>query len=131
VWFFDKHWNQIRPHLDHEEQKRLDVLSIELRSNLLNSMGQYDFQLAWLPPMRVNYENHFVTPDSLVVSTIELLMLDEIAERHSYQSFVLTQEEIDDHRLLTSTFERFKQKVDDRLAEIGLEDSLARCRIRM
>lgn len=123
VWFLENNWPSIRPKVSEAQQKSIDEASIRLRSKLLHSLGQFDFQLAWCPPMEVEYEEP-ISDALVVVSTVELLMLDEIAEKHSVQSYVLTQEEVDRHSLLTTVFDVYKRLVDEKLAELGLSDGL-------
>jgi len=123
VWFLEQNWASVRPKVGGAEARRIDDAFIRLRSKLLHSLGQFDFQLAWSPPMEVEYDEP-ISGALVVASTIELLMLDEIAEKHSQQSFVLTQEEIDHHSLLTAIFDQYKRRVDDRLSELGLGNLL-------
>jgi len=123
VWFLENNWPSIKPKVSQAQQKSIDDAFIRLRSKLLHSLGQFDFQLAWCPPMEVEYDEP-LSDALLVVSTIELLMLDEIAEKHSQLSFVLTQEEIDRHSLLSTVFDQYKRLVDNKLSELGLGGQL-------
>jgi hypothetical protein len=122
LWFFERNWDLIRPKISETDRKTIDGVAIGLRSKLLHSLYQFDVQLAWTPPLEADQDE--LGNDGLIISTIELLMLDEIAEKHSQQSYILTRDEIDQRRLLSSAFEQYKQLVDSRLAEVGLDDEL-------
>ncbi len=123
VWFLEINWISMRSHIGKTDAQRIDNCFIRFRSRLLHSLGQFDFQLAWSPPMEIQYDKP-ANEALLIVGTIELLMLDEIAEKHSQQSFVLTQEEVDRHSLLSSVFDQYKLLVDNKLAVLGLGDHL-------
>lgn len=123
VWFLEHNWEKIRGKMNEKERKAVDGLFILLRSNLFNSLGQFDYQLAWCPPTEVDYSEPTSTPE-IILSTIELLMLDEVAEKHSQVSMVLTKDEIDQRRMPANIFDQYKARVDDRLSELGLNQKL-------
>lgn len=123
VWFLEHNWEKMRVKIEEKDRKIIDGSFILLRANLFNSLGQFDYQLAWCPPTEVDYSEPISTPE-IILSTIELLMLDEVAEKHSQVSMVLTKDEIEQHRLPANIFDLYKTKVDDRLSELGLNHTL-------
>lgn len=123
VWFLEHHWSRIQSCAEKAQQMILEKSFITLRSKLLDSLDLFDFQLAWQSSTEITFEEQ-ISNNLMVVSTVELLMLDEITEKHSRQSYVLTQEEIDRHSLLSTVFEQYKQLVDTKLAIAGLGDDL-------
>ncbi|MCB0164254.1 MAG: hypothetical protein KDI79_08520 [Anaerolineae bacterium] len=122
TWFFERNWDLVRLNINETHRKTIDETAVVLRSKLLHSLDQFDVQLAWSLPMDADQDE--AGSDGLIISTIELLMLDEIAEKHSQQSLILTQEEIDGHRLLSSAFQHYKLLVDEKLAQVGLGGEL-------
>jgi len=59
-----------------------------------------------------------------VVSTIELLMLDEIAERHINSALIVTRQEWVRRDVITTIFDKYRARVNIALENIGLSSNM-------
>jgi hypothetical protein len=129
LWFLDTHWEQMRQKLTDDAQlvANIDRRRIELRTRVFRFYTNYvtepdDTQQSLSAPSVQKLER---VGGERVVSTIELLMLDEVAERHSVSAMVVTREEWERRDTIVTVFDSYRHQVDQALERLELANELA------
>ena len=128
LWFLDLHWDQMRQKLldAAELVAAIDHRRIELRTKVFRFYPNYVTEPNELKDELSSPSDQQLghISDQRVVSTIELLMLDEIAEIHTVSTMVVTREEWERRDVIVTLFDSYRHRVDKALAQIGLTNNL-------
>lgn len=129
LWFLDVHWHDMQavlandnPALVADLNKRLP----EIRTKVFRVFPNFTLEPVEYQAANMQSETDKLdrVADARVVTTIELLMLDEIAEKHSVSSIVITREELENRYIVPTAINNYQKRVDDGLAKIGLSGEL-------
>ena len=128
LWFLESYWERIRAVLADEADlvRQADSYLIDLRTQVFRFFPNFvtePFDLEQSRSMTAVQQLERVATDR-VVSTIELLMLDEIAERHTVSALVVTRQEWERRDTITTLFDRYRIEVDKVIERVGLSNRL-------
>jgi hypothetical protein len=127
LWFLELNWEKMRSHLsDSGIVDTIDKYLLNQRRKTLNISPTFiteslDFQKN---STRDSAERIQQVANARILSTIELLMLDEIAAKHAIASWIITQEEYSRKDVISETFQVYRNHVDSALYDVGLKDRL-------
>jgi hypothetical protein len=126
LWFLEENWETLRSRIDSAEEfvAMMDSKFIEYRTRMIRTFPSFSlepsFDLSLPESQRLEH-----VAEERIVSTIDLLMLDEVAEKHSISSLVLTRAELLRRDAIVTVFDNYRSRVDAALNALGLGPALA------
>lgn len=122
LWLLDTHWEQMNKNLDDELVKEVDQYLIELRTRVFRfypnfATEGFDFEQSRSLTDEQQLDR---VARQRVVTTIELLMLDEISERHAVSALVVTREEWERREVIVTLFDTYRKPLDEAIDRLGL-----------
>ena len=126
LWFMEENWETLRHKISRDEEfvATLDSKFVEYRTRMIRAYPSFSleplFDFSLTESQRLEH-----VAEERIVSTIELLMLDEVAEKHSISSVVVTRAEWDRREAITTLLDGYRARVDAALRAIGLEANLS------
>ena len=128
LWFLETTWPEMRKYVlgNTVLQNELDSYLIYLRTQIFRVFPNFVTEPYDLEQSRLTTAEQLLerVASDRIVTTIELLMLDEVAERHAISSLVVTKEELARRDSITTIFDSYRQRVDAAIEKIGLTNTL-------
>lgn len=130
LWFLDMNWHAMRHVLINDSSSLIESLDTKLPEirtkvfrvfpNFVLEPAEYQGNAGSLSETeKLDY-----VANTRVVNTIELLMLDEVAEKHTISSIVVTRQELENRYIVPMAIKRHQERVNIGLDKIGLSNEL-------
>jgi len=126
LWFLESNWARMRLAIDDTNFiQRMSQYLIELRTRTFRFFPDFA-----LEPLDIEKSRQWTTEQQLergsdrIVNTVELLMLDEVAERHAPSTLVVTRDEWARRDTITTLFDQYRVRVDRALIHVSLTNRL-------
>ncbi len=128
LWFLETNWEHMREAIadNTDLAQQVDFLLVDLRTRIFRFFPNFviePFDLEQGRTLTTMQQLERVASDRMV-STIELLMLDEVAERHAVSALVVTKEEWARRDTISTLFDQYRVRVDGALENLGLTNTL-------